>query len=78
MTLRSIDWVERRLYREVAAAGSQKAWAQQHRISISYVNDVLRGRRLPGRKFLHAMGLRGPVWRCVEPDVGKRKLEKRT
>lgn len=41
----------------IQAAGSQRAFAQQHGISTQYVNDVLRGRREMGQKILDALGI---------------------
>jgi hypothetical protein len=35
----------------------QSTWARAHGISAAYVNDVLAGRRAPGRKVLAALGL---------------------
>lgn len=40
----------------IRAAGSQKAFAQQHAISEQYVADVLHKRREPGQKILDALG----------------------
>lgn len=39
----------------IATAGSQQAFAQQHGMSVQYVNDVLRGKRDPGPKILEAL-----------------------
>lgn len=45
--------------------GNQAAWAKRHKISLGYVNDVLNGRRLPGSKITHAMGLeKALLWRA--------------
>lgn len=38
-------------------AGLQVAFAQDHELSAAYVNDVLRGRREPGKKILDAVGV---------------------
>lgn len=46
-----------RLRAAIQAAGSQKAFAQQHRISQQYISDVLAGRRKPGQKILDALGI---------------------
>nr|WP_314074852.1 hypothetical protein [uncultured Roseococcus sp.] len=46
-----------RLKRACRAAGSQKAWAQRHRLSVSYVNDVVNARIAPGEAILSALGL---------------------
>lgn len=41
----------------VKVAGSQRAFATQHKVSLQYVNDVLHGRREMGVKILDALGL---------------------
>lgn len=46
-----------RLRAAITAAGSQRSFADQHKISLQYVNDVLRGRREPGQKILDALGI---------------------
>jgi DNA-binding transcriptional regulator YdaS (Cro superfamily) len=38
--------------------GSQKALAEKLGVSAAHINDVLKGRREPGRKILTALGLR--------------------
>lgn len=61
-----LDWpaVEARLQKSVNAAGGQSVWAAKHGISVAYVNDVLRGRRLPGDKITKAIGLeKALMWR---------------
>lgn len=45
------------LLREIEKAGSQKNWAEKHRISPQYVHDLINGRRLPGKKILDALML---------------------
>lgn len=37
--------------------GIQIAFAEENGISAAYVNDVLRGRREPGKKILDAIGV---------------------
>ena len=37
---------------------NQAAWARANNMSPSYVSDVLRGRREPGKPILAALGLR--------------------
>lgn len=54
-----------RLRDACSAAGSQKAWAERHGLSPSYVNDVLNDRTPPGDAILSALGLRKVV-RYVE------------
>jgi transcriptional regulator with XRE-family HTH domain len=44
------------LRRACAKAGSQRAWARQHGVSVAYVSDVLRGRRDPGKSILAEIG----------------------
>lgn len=41
----------------IAAAGSQKAFAEAHKLSAPYVSDVLNGNREPGPRILEAVGL---------------------
>ena len=49
--------VRDRLNKAIERSGGQRAFAKQHSISVSYVNDVLRGRREPAGKILTALGL---------------------
>lgn len=42
---------------EIKKSGSQKAFANQLGISISYLNDYLSGRRKAGSKILSALDL---------------------
>lgn len=61
-----LEWpdVQKRLRKSVNAAGGQSAWAKKHEISIAYVSDVMRGRRLPGDKITKALGLeKALLWR---------------
>lgn len=51
----SADDVRQRLSTECEAAGSQAAWARAHKVSSPYVNDVINGRREPGRAILDAL-----------------------
>lgn len=46
-----------RLRAACAGAGGQAAWGRQHGVSVSYVHDVLRGRREPGDTVLRPLGL---------------------
>ena len=46
-----------RLRAAVAAAGSQKAYAEQIGVSQTYLSDVLTGNRAPGEKILTALSL---------------------
>jgi hypothetical protein len=42
-------------------AGLQKGFADDNDLSAAYVNDVLRGRREPGKKMLDAVGVKKVV-----------------
>lgn len=46
-----------RLQTAINSEGSQRAFAEKHGISLQYVNDVLRGRREPGKLILDALGI---------------------
>lgn len=50
------DMMER-LRAAIQAAGSQKAFADAHKVSQQYVSDVLNGRRGVGKKILDALAL---------------------
>lgn len=59
-----INDVVARLQKSVNASGGQTAWAAKHDMSVAYVNDVLRSRRLPGDKITKALGLeKALLWR---------------
>jgi len=45
------------LARAVKRAGTQRALAHEMGVSEAYISDVLRGRRLPSRRLLTAMGI---------------------
>jgi hypothetical protein len=52
-------------------AGLQAAFAQDNDLSAAYVNDVLRGRREPGKKILDAVGVeRITVYKLKREDGG--------
>jgi len=53
------DDVRKRL--KAAVNGNQAAWASSRGLSVTYVNDTLHGRRLPGKAVLKALGLRRVV-----------------
>jgi hypothetical protein len=42
---------------ECEKAGAQLNWARRHDLSAAYVNDVLRGRREPGKAICKALGI---------------------
>lgn len=46
-----------RLRAACVAAGGQKAFAEQHKLTPSYVHDVLHGRRPPADRILAAIGV---------------------
>lgn len=46
-----------RLKAACRAAGSQRAWAERHGLSLGYVNDVITSRIAPGEAVLRALGL---------------------
>lgn len=39
-------------------AGTQKQFAIQHKLSASYINDVLKGKRMAGPSILKALKLK--------------------
>lgn len=51
------DEVVTLLRKKCAASGSAKRWAEENKVSESYVSDVLRGRREPAASILDALGL---------------------
>jgi len=51
------DDVVKLLAREVGKAASRRQWARATGISSVYVDDVLNGRREPGKAILDALGL---------------------
>jgi len=54
--LDSID-VCRRLSKACKEAGGQRAWAEAHGVSPTYVSSVLHSRIEPGKAILQALGL---------------------
>lgn len=50
-----------RLRAAVAAAGSQKVYAESIGVSQAYLSDVLNGNRAPGEKILIALGLEAVI-----------------
>ena len=70
------DWADpaELLRAAVGLAGEQKVWAKQHGVSAQYVNDVLHGRRKPGKTMLNALGLRRVV--TYERLIALAKMEK--
>lgn len=45
------------LAKQVAEARSQARWCMENQVSTVYLNDVLNGRREPGKKILDVLGL---------------------
>lgn len=54
----TIDGLLKRLRRRIRRAGSQRAWAKEHRIDESVLSDVLNGRRDPSDRLCKALGVR--------------------
>lgn len=50
--------VIRRLLAAIRTAGGESAFGRETGISQSYINNVKRGHRPPGRSVLKALGLR--------------------
>jgi hypothetical protein len=46
---------------ECRKAGNQRRWADRHRLSPSYVSDVIKGARNPADAILAALGVRRVV-----------------
>lgn len=72
-----MDWsaVVRMLKRQ--CNGNQAAWAKRHGVSAAYVNDVLKQRRLPGKKITKAMGLEEALlWRLPAGRAALKTGEK--
>lgn len=53
------------------AAGGQKAWANQHGMSPSYVSEVLHMKREPGPAILDALGVVRVVRYLRKADLRK-------
>jgi translation initiation factor 2B subunit (eIF-2B alpha/beta/delta family) len=53
-----LDKVLQKLQAEVAAAGSQRVWAERHGFTPGYVSHVLCRRKSPSRKMLAALGFK--------------------
>lgn len=69
MTLESF---RNHLRKEVERAGSQRKLAKELGVSAMFVNDVLRGRRDPGKKMLDAMGFQRQVKIIRLVEIKKR------
>lgn len=51
------DQVIERVRFEVKRSGSMRAYARTIGVTVSYVSDLLNGRRAPGPKILDPLGL---------------------
>jgi hypothetical protein len=68
-------WELRDLLRTACeAAGSQQAWARQHKVSDSYVSDVLAGKKEPGESITSALGYKRAV--VYVPDAWEDQPQK--
>lgn len=63
-----------RLRTAVAAAGSLRAFGEQHQLSAAYVHDVLNKRRILGERICAAVG----VERIVQVTYHDKRTEKST
>lgn len=50
------DEIREKLKEAIAAEGSQTAFANKHDFTLTYLNDMLQGRRPPSAKLLDAAG----------------------
>lgn len=65
-----------RLRAAVAAAGSQRAYAEQIGVSQTYLSDVLTGNRTPGEKILTALGLEAVMmYRAIDSGIDSSDLK---
>lgn len=69
------DHVRNDLRKACDKAGTQKAWAEKHGISCSYVTDVLAGRRWPGKAILDALGYERAGYRRKRPAARSKVPE---
>lgn len=53
----TVDDVRTMLRKSCDQAGSLRAWAKEHSVSVAYVSDVLLERRAPGPSILKVFGL---------------------
>lgn len=60
--LYQVTAVNARLGRLCRQMGGQSNFAKAHGISTAYVNDILQGRRDPGKKILDAIGFEKQVF----------------
>lgn len=61
------------LRRAVEKAGTQRAFARQHKMSVAYVNDVLHKRRPLADRILAAIGCERVERRVVEYRLRKEE-----
>lgn len=63
------------LQKSADAHGQAKLYAKHIGVSPQYLNDVLRGRREPGKKILRALGLEKVVlYRATDRGQKARKV----
>lgn len=61
------DDVRRLIERKCREAGGQKAWADQIKVSPTFLSEVIRGDRAPSQRILEPLGLkRVTVYRKVK------------
>lgn len=53
--------VRKLLLKKIRYAGSQTEFASQNKMSVTYVNDILHGRKGPGPRMLKALGLKSKI-----------------
>jgi DNA-binding transcriptional regulator YdaS (Cro superfamily) len=63
------------LHRAVERAGTQRAFARQHKMSVAYVNDVLHKRRPLADRILAAIGCERVERRIVEYRLRKEEQD---
>lgn len=65
----------RRQLRKICHFKTQKALAKEFGISLSYLNEVIGGRKEPGPKLLNAMGLRRQMVYVLKTGNAPRRLD---
>lgn len=51
------DEVRALLRTEIEKAGTAKAWAERHNVSVTLVSDTVNGRREPAQAIMRGLGL---------------------
>lgn len=71
------DDVRDRLRIAISAYGDQTqlSWARAHGISPTYLSEVLKGSRAPGRRVLEPLGLResAPTYEDIDRSVDENR-----